>query len=89
MFPTNRGVCFRSKANPNDMKRLDSGAALAQESRLLLEQTPSLIPARRRPTLSYRSVRLILIYFFEQWVLQQEIEDPQRKEFPNERRMSL
>jgi hypothetical protein len=27
--------------------------------------------------------------FFEQWVLWQEIEDPQRKEFPNERRISL
>src|SRR5215472_14023502 len=38
MFPTNRGTCFRSKANPNGMKTLDSGTALAQESRSLLDQ---------------------------------------------------
>ena len=34
MFPTNRGVCFRSKANPSDVKTLDSGTTLAQENRV-------------------------------------------------------
>jgi len=32
MFPTNRGICFRSKANPNELKTLDSCTLRVQSS---------------------------------------------------------
>jgi len=41
MFPTNRGICFRSKANPNRLKTTRSCTVRAQLSFKAVSDSPS------------------------------------------------
>ena len=46
-FPTNRGICFRSKANPNELKTFDSCTLRAQHKHSVNSRESNLIVSCR------------------------------------------